>query len=590
MLVYGDTAYREAPGAKIALIRRLLDEAGATAGIDRHGILVGALIESGELAQGLADHAFGPSRQDGRSAPAHAAMALAVALARLVKASWDASFAAESLDLQPARAALAALCSGGLPDEITVKQPEGFAHYGLYPEAYLEAARTLPGDGPLIVLGIRSIGTTLAAVVAAATGTANIPATLRPQGHPFRRRVTLERGLADEVRAGSEHRWAIADEGPGLSGSSFAAVSVLLRESGVRPERIHFLPGHAGGPGPEAGEAVREAWRVAPRHVRSFDEIVLGADDPARRLDAWVADLTGPAEGRLLDISGGEWRRHRAIADGAWPPVHAQQEKRKFLLRSETGTWLLKFAGLDRAGREKERTARLLHEAGFTPAPLGWRHGFLVERWHGDAKPLDPATLDRDVLMARLGAYLGFRARTLALEHGRGGASAARLLEMAQANAGEALGEAAAARLERWRPALDRLERARRPVRTDNRLHVWEWLDLDGHLLKTDALDHHAAHDLVGGQDIAWDIAGAAVEFDLSEAEQRNLAELVGSGGGRAVDRELVRFCTPCYLAFQLGYYTFAEGAAVPSELGRLRDQRDRYRDRLRAHLDADQS
>ena len=60
---------------------------------------------------------------------------------------------------------------------------------------------------------------------------------------------------------------------------------------------------------------------------------------------------------------------------------------------------------------------------------------------------------------------------------------------------------------------LERLERVVRPVEIDGRLHAWSYLRRDGHLLKTDALDHHAGHDLVGCQDIAWDIVGAKIEL-----------------------------------------------------------------------------
>ena len=42
-----------------------------------------------------------------------------------------------------------------------------------------------------------------------------------------------------------------------------------------------------------------------------------------------------------------------------------------------------------------------------------------------------------------------------------------------------------------------------------------EWIRTTSGWIKTDALDHHNDHLLPGNQDIAWDIAGAAVEFGL---------------------------------------------------------------------------
>ena len=100
----------------------------------------------------------------------------------------------------------------------------------------------------------------------------------------------------------------------------------------------------------------------------------------------------------------------------------------------------------------------------------------------------------------------------------------------------------------------------------------------DGRLLKCDALDHHAAHDLVGCQDIAWDIVGACVELPLSSAGQARLMAIVAQEAGRPVDRELLAFLTPCYLAFQLGAAAMAADAAYDlDEGGRLRRSGARY-------------
>jgi hypothetical protein len=127
-----------------------------------------------------------------------------------------------------------------------------------------------------------------------------------------------------------------------------------------------------------------------------------------------------------------------------------------------------------------------------------------------------------------------------------------------------------------------------RRVETDNRLHAWEWLlARDGRLLKTDALDHHAAHDFVGCQDVAWDIAGAAVELGLSPAERDRLCAAVEAETGRAVDPDLLALLAPCYLALQLADHTVSSEIAAdqPSEAHRLRAAAARYRERLRHEL-----
>lgn len=582
MIVFGDGRRCERARDKLAGVRELL--AGAPSrGIGRHERLVAGLIEAGELLQALADDAFARAGEiDRSSAEADAATALCVALARDVRRSWRGE--GPLADDDETEAALRELEALPLPDELDVRAPEGFAHYAVYPESYLAAAETLP-RGPLTVIGLRSIGTTLAAVVAAAHPGSTRPITVRPVGHPFRRELRLHPDLAAAMRPAPGGAVAIVDEGPGLSGSSVAAVASRIEDDGVPLDRVHLLPSHAGEPGPEADDAIRRIWRGARRHVRSFDETVLGSTAASNRLEGWVADLVGAPRGPLVDISGGAWRGRLALPPASWPPVHGWGERRKFLLDAEGGRWLLKFAGLERVGRSKARLAAILSEAGFVPAHAGMRHGFVVERWRDDARPLASASPERGALLPRLGAYLGLRARAFPLEPGRG-ASPERLLAMARANAAEELGKGAARALDGWRPALDRLARRVRPVAVDARLHVWEWLSTPDGLLKADALDHHAGHDLVGCQDIAWDVVGAGVELGLSEAEVTLLAERVEREGGAAVDPELLAFLRPAYLAFQLGYWTFAQGGASDAaELGRLRAAARRYRDALGLEL-----
>jgi hypothetical protein len=88
-----------------------------------------------------------------------------------------------------------------------------------------------------------------------------------------------------------------------------------------------------------------------------------------------------------------------------------------------------------------------------------------------------------------------------------------------------------------------------------------------------DALDHHCSHDLVGAQDIAWDVAGAAIEFDLDAKERAWLAAVAGRTAGRLVDAELLEFMTVAYVAFRLGQSQLAAlGAAADGYERRLRE------------------
>jgi hypothetical protein len=582
MLVYGDLA-REACTATVLddLASALARFAEMPLGVERHAALVAAFIELGELAQGIADAEFDARGVDDRSPVQDAAIAILMAMAEAIRRSWTSEFT-DPVGLPPSL--LAELLRMDLPDRIAVKRPEGYAFYALYPESYLQAASALACDRPVRVIGIRSIGTGLAALVASVLGAAP-PVTVRPTGDPFRREIRLSEEIAAELLSDRGTHFAIVDEGPGLSGSSFGAVADWLEARGVPRDQLHFFPSHHNDLGPMASAAHRQRWHGARRHVADFDDLILQAHHPMHRLEGWIADLTG--DGPLEDVSGGAWRGH-LFAEAEWPPCHVQQERRKFLLRTDGKTWLVKFVGLGRDGAEKLDLARRLHAAGFAPEPAGYRHGLLVERWLDEAQPLTGATIDRAALVERLGSYIGFRARAFPAGPDQG-ASLAELLRMARHNAAEALGEEAASTVDIWRDRLGALQSGVGKIRTDNRLHPWEWLHLpDGRLIKTDALDHHAAHDLVGCQDPAWDIAGAATEFDLTCDELAELCRVFERATQRPVSRDLLAFYRVCYAAFQLGHWTMAAESLVgfPAEAARTRAAAERYRARLMQALE----
>lgn len=562
MIVYGDRRAGEDPRA---LARALLADCGVcdraprwTARDARRRVLVGA----GELAQGLVDHAFAArGDRDDLGPIERVAARLTVAAARaLLGLGLGAEVAAVVHELLRAP----------LPPRVEVRVPEGYAFYALDPEAYAEAARR--AGGPLLALGLRSIGAGLAGVVSVASGGALPPLTLRPVGHPLARTVrvgpALARWLLDAPR---EARFALVDEGPGLSGSSLNAVADWLEARGVPAERVLFFPHHAGDLGPQASPTHRERWARAPRFPAAVEP----------------ASLLGEQAGPVEDLSGGRWRARHYPHEGAWPPVDARQERLKLLAEGQgAAPRLHRFAGLGRYGDAALARARALDEAGFAPPVLGLERGFLVERWLADARPLDltralPGLVDRRAVVARVGEYLAAVGRGLPRAPRAGGASPEALLDMACHNAGAALGADAAAGLARWRAALPRLQRDLRPVATDDRLQAWEWLVLpDGRLLKTDGVDHHAGHDLIGCQDVAWDVAGAAVELELDPDERARVGR-----AARRRDEALLRFHEDCYLAFQVGRCWLAARAAAPAEAARLEVARRRYAARLARSL-----
>lgn len=578
MIFYGKVSRVEATAAVLDEIEGWIGEAGSEAAlpIERHGAWTAALIAAGGLAQGLAD----AGAEDGDVA----ALALATQLAIVMGASLESGFVERpTCRPAPVAEALEALRSlADLPERIEIRRPEGFAHYAVYPEAYWRAALQLAAPFPTRILGLRSIGSALAPCVAAALRSA--PAeTVRPEGHPFARTVTVAAARAAAMRDGADAVWAIVDEGPGLSGSSIGAAADALGRLGVPPERLVLLPSHSGEPGTMASPQHLRLWSRARSTVCSFEDLWL--DGPERNLAAWVEDITGPLVAAPQDVAGGAWRRRRFNDEAAWPAVDRQNERRKFLLTGRNGTFLLRFTGLGRFGRDKFERASALAAAGFGLVPLGWRHGFLIERWRSDLEPLSPSTLDRPALLRRLGDYLAFRARTFPAAAGGDGASIEALLAMARFNSAEVLGEAAARRVESWSAALPRLAAVAQPVAIDGRLAAHEWLkDRDGTLVKTDALDHCCGHDLVGCQDIAWDIAGAAAEYALSDDEVDALRAAV-AGAGPACDPELLAFLRIAYPAFRVGALSMARDRETGTEADRLSQALSIQIDALRTAL-----
>ena len=231
--------------------------------------LTGALIEAGELAQGLIDAQFDATGEDDLTPLHRAALALVRAIAHGRPAGVER--------------ALSTLAGMDLPALVTCKEPEGYAHYAVYPEAYASAARARGWPSPPFVIGLRSIGASLAAVVAAAVGASGL-ATLRPVGPPFRRQIHASRALRKVL---SDHHgpFIVVDEGPGLSGSSFAAAAKLLESLAVAPSRIVFMPSHAGEPGAQAdpGRSRLLARRPAPGGERRRRTRARGGGRPVLR-------------------------------------------------------------------------------------------------------------------------------------------------------------------------------------------------------------------------------------------------------------------------------------------------------------------
>ena len=565
MLVYGDRRERADPSERLDSIDselrqiEILPSSG-----ERHARLRDALIEAGRLLQGIADAEFAIAKCDRRSAACDAIGDLLLLIAQALCRSWDKGFRGE-LSLPPVPRGL------GMPSAVELKVPEGYSFYAVYPEAYAQAARSLDLRRPARVIGIRSIGTSLAAMTAAAIG-APRPVTLRPFGPPYERRIALSDELAQHLLNDRDADFLIVDEGPGQSGSSFGGVADWLEAHGVAEDRIIFLPSHQGSPGPRASERHRQRWSRA----RSV-----------------VADLSGQIPALLeagtnfepppVDISSGLWRQSVFPREENWPAVVPAWESRKYLVHADGQSRLYKFAGLGEVGPRKLERARKLRAFDLVPQPVGLVHGFLVEEWLEEAEPLPSGAKP----LTEVARYIGMRAKLLPARPDAG-ASLDTLFEMAVRNIGLAMGEAAVGPLDEWSERIPALERRVFRYETDSRLDRHEWLTMpDGRLLKSDAVDHCEAHDLIGCQDVAWDVAGASVEFDLDPSETAYVAAEVGRYAGHVVDPELLEFLTLAYLAFRIGQTVLgAELASTcAADRRRLTARQVAYEGRLRRLL-----
>jgi hypothetical protein len=450
---------------------------------------------------------------------------------------------------------------------VRLRDPEGYAYYALYPETYIASAtlfRRCRPAGTAVCIGIRSIGTSLSAVVGAALeveGWRVSRLTLRPRGAPFDRRPILTPDLARWIADQRHADFLVVDEGPGLSGSSMCGVADVLSRLGVPDGRISLFPSWPADGETFNSEPSRQRWRRHAKFCCSFE-------------DGWLS--RGILGQSFEDLSGGAWRRRCFANETEHPAVHPQHERRKYRRTLSSGEDILfKFAGLGRLGAIKHARAESLAGAGFTPSVLGLRDGFLMQTFV-PGRPLRRA--DADVaLLSAAARYLAHLRRSsdescIAWEP---------LAEMIGVNVSEGLGP-------HWRHRLGDLERFR-PILTtapavavDGRMMPHEWLATPHGILKTDAADHHDDHFFPGRQDIAWDVAGFTAEFGLSPRATRDFTDAVGSLARDENLRARLPFYSVAYRACRLGYTTLAAQTLGNSDDGkRMTALARRYRRQL---------
>lgn len=443
------------------------------------------------------------------------------------------------------------------PGRLRLGRPEGFAYYALHPRDFAEAALSLAGlrRSPVTVVGIRTIGVTLAAVVKAALereGHNVDRLSVRPGGHPYDRVTEFSEEQLAHIRRRRDvdTRFIVVDEGPGLSGSSFLSVGEALAVAGVPFDRIAFLGS------------------------RAFDPRTLVAPDSARRWGRFGSVLAATSQGRHPDgqeLSAGQWRALFWSRAANWPASWTAMERRKFLSRE--GVWLHKFEGLGPYGVACASRAEALANAGLSPPLAGGldENGYLGQLFV-DGAPLIRGDASDEVIQ-HMGRYVAVRASLFRCDPAQANAP---LMDMLRENVAVELGARLPGGLEL--PCV-------RPTIVDGRMMPHEWLrSSDGKLLKVDATGHGDDHFFPGPCDVAWDLAGAIIEWDLDEGPREQLLAAYEVASGED-PRDRLPTYELAYAAFRASYCGMAAHGAAADDALRLRGERERYRAALRIRL-----
>ena len=478
--------------------------------------VLGCLIQAGELEAALAD-----LDAPGASAAARLTDALAVRLC--------AGDAAKGVDPTQLAGKIAA------PETISISPPEGFTYYALHPLDFNRVAdRIADHPAACAVIGIRSIGTTLSAVTTAALnarGRAATRITVRPSGHPYARNAEFspeqERWIAEQLSQSA--RFLVVDEGPGRSGSTFLSVVEALGRLGVSRDRTTIVGS------------------------RGFDPESLCAENAAERWRGLHYISTAPSVStRFLNfpyIGGGDWRTFFCGAEQEWPESWTQMERLKFL--SPDRRQFLKFEGIGPLGSEVRERAFALASAGFSPAVSDAGDGFLsytaVEGGRLRKQDVSPSLLEQ------IARYCAFRASEFTCT----ATPNSELGHMLEFNLRQEFGRDLKLEPGQLTSAT--------PLLADGRMQPHEWIaSREGKLFKTDAISHGDNHFFPGPCDIAWDLAGTVVEWNLDAQATEFLLGKFRQFSGVSVSQQFQDYML-AYCVFRLGFCKMATSTVAGS-------------------------
>ncbi len=354
--------------------------------------------------------------------------------------------------------------------------------------------------------------------------------TVRPEGHPYDRQTSFTAAQRSAIR-GALSRDAIflvCDEGPGRSGSSLLSVAEALEREGVSRERIVLLSSHQPNVDALCASQAADRWR-------RYRSVATGV---TKRLPRDTGEYVG----------GGEWRELFIAPGEVWPAAWPSMERLKFL--SHDRKKLFKFEGHGPYGEAVRRRDQSLAASEFGARYLGHDAGFgMQELVGGNQVAGETPSL---ALLRHVAKYCAWRATALSTTLPQ---DAIRQLEqMASHNLEQEFGFAPELHLEVERPAI-----------CDGRMQHYKWRALrQDHWIKLDASTHGDDHFFPGPTDIAWDLAGFCVEWQL-DADYREffLSEYRRLSGDNPVPR-LPQY-EIAYAAFRLGWSRMAAASVSGS-------------------------
>ncbi len=439
------------------------------------------------------------------------------------------------------------LCATRLPGGLLdwrLRIPEAFRCQDLsHHDAVALAKRFLrayPSEqGPVAVIGPRTAGAYFAPLVQAALAAEGVAVrgwmSLRPKLGASRQEKRQARRLIEGA-----HRILIVDDHPN-TGDTLGRMLALLSQLGAQQERIVILaPDHPAQLDWAAALHPVAAVTLPPTEFHKWQ--ILHNAPEIEKLLCDLLEGRGYSDIRIREAAAIENINSRLAA--RWGETFEVRLKRAFEVRLKAPNGsptvkriLAKSVGWGWFGYHAYLAGTRL--AGFVPPVIGLRQGMLFTEWVGtEAEPeVHPSS---ESIAAILPAYVAARAKRLALVDGQcfaspadTGAGSTKLLSLLRKPYGPILGKLKTRML---KSELQKLT-SPLPCLIDGRISADEWVETASGPCKVDFEHHNFGGAQLDVTDLAYDLASATFELDLSEAAECRIVDAYSSLSGDAAVR-----------------------------------------------------